>query len=625
MSGADIFTTVIMILLSILYEVNSQSYRGPQYQITLEPSISKLLYTIPMTIETTDGVVTSKQMLLHISSTKTILFSTTACLTNEHHPIASQSCVFGSDLNTNQTKTSQQFQIQYNSASLTCGYCFEYYVKPSLMIGKEQNNKQYSSTTGTILATKIQSRPDGTVGYRPAMSNFFPVTLAESYTFVDLPAIIPKITEFSGILGVASIVIENSSGGEYKKTLIRPSVALQSMGALASKGTSFSTTQTTSPYTPSFGLDIQSLLKNNTIIPATSTLYIDGIPKNYQNSIVWSKRTIRPPTPTSSSNPNSSAASSTQDFLSSSPSFDISNVSFCGSTTTIAMNVVIDTTSPCLSLPNHVFDSLIQSLPLICDTDQNIGPMCYYDRGLYNPKKIVPRALPHLTFTLTKEYAYNSKLNSMNQPIEELTLLRPKLQSNKSSSDKSQSNDDEDGFTTLHLPLSQLVLPLSITNPYYNPRPGYNRVCIQRSNQPYIVFGTLALSAFYVHVTPTAVGIRNKVVTEKELLDSQTITLQKSTGCIEQNLVTCVGQQQIYRDLNICVNPKCDDYFFFVMDPSTFTCKLEISFYVILFVLVGLYILYEFITYCIQKRIEYVIENSTAVLDVKPVYTGGTT
>jgi len=58
-------------------------------------------------------------------------------------------------------------------------------------------------------------------------------------------------------------------------------------------------------------------------------------------------------------------------------------------------------------------------------------------------------------------------------------------------------------------------------------------------------------------------------------------------------IVACVGMQQASDTLNVCVDPTCSDYYFFVFEPDTKSCILSSSFHVLCGLLIACFLLVE--------------------------------
>ena len=258
----------------------------------------------------------------------------------------------------------------------------------------------------------------------------------------------------------------------------------------------------------------------------TSKIYINGINSLYQHSLI------------KVSNDVDDKESLISNYY---HSFYINQLEICNKIldlqTQTAIYTFIDSSSNCLSVPNHLYQQIISSLSLYCIEDNDY---CYL---LGNQKN-----LPTLTLYVNHAKAKAAK------------PAKP-----------------------LYIGLNELLLSLEkISNhpDHANGRP----LCLLKHNENYIKLGVLTLQSLFmfIELTPSySLSLSNKLYPE-----------QTDYNCLSST-ISCQGQQIVLLDYQICIDIKCTDYFFFQYDLQHKTCQLSLSFYYLLISFIVLYILLE--------------------------------
>lgn len=242
-----------------------------------------------------------------------------------------------------------------------------------------------------------------------------------------------------------------------------------------------------------------------------SKIWLNGLPSQYRDSIQWSS-------------PQSDEPDTTQfkAYGSNMPLFAAYNMSFCNIPLYSVAPVIVDSFSPCLTLPQAVFDSIMTWAPITCDYTQTYT--ADGNRQCYVSSTTLGRPLlPTLDFALSPE------------------PTAPQL----------------------HLPLDQLLLPLdrSAETNFTT----MQRICISTSqSQQYVALGSMALTALYFHadLNTTRYGLANKVAFQSRV-----------EQCLPR--YQCVGQEMSYEAFNLCIPANCNDYYFFQWDNISRTCRLH--------------------------------------------------
>jgi len=187
--------------------------------------------------------------------------------------------------------------------------------------------------------------------------------------------------------------------------------------------------------------------------------------------------------------------------------------------------VIIDTSGPCLTLPQFLFDRVMSHASVDCPFQQGTkssGRLCSPRRGPGIDK------LPSLSFQLR---------DVTGEPA-----------------------------PWLHLPMERLV--------FLNAS-GDEQLCIAREDgdqrrgtadmlYSHIAFGSFAMSAFYavIDLKRHTVGLASKGDPAKEASD---------VSC--SAAPACIGMQQFYPPLNVCEDPDCSEYMFMSLDEGMRVCR----------------------------------------------------
>jgi len=187
---------------------------------------------------------------------------------------------------------------------------------------------------------------------------------------------------------------------------------------------------------------------------------------------------------------------------------------------------VIDTSGPCLTLPDFLFDRVIAHAPVECPFrpgSKAWGRLCSPRRGLGSGEK-----LPSISFQL-----------------EDVGDAQPPI---------------------LHLPLERLV---------FRNGTGHELLCLARGDRfggaypprmldAHIAFGSLAMAAFNITVDLESgrVGMASKASALAEASDMTCIAAPR-----------CRGMQEFYPPLNRCLDPDCSMYYLTRLDPDSKVCR----------------------------------------------------
>jgi len=225
----------------------------------------------------------------------------------------------------------------------------------------------------------------------------------------------------------------------------------------------------------------------------------------------------------------------------------------------VGWNAIVDTGASCLGLPGDFFDMLVTWLPVECDniifsTDGEYYPQTGGCSLPYLNEGVNETDLPTLTFTITP------------------------------------------GGPKLYLPLADLVIDPSLLSHHRGQPPTLRRqLCITRFmpiedayrtgtlDYLFVSFGTRAIRSLYTvfYMEGHRVGMANK---EHNRAPS-------NAQCAPRKV--CAGMQSAYKQYNVCLNPPCEDYYMFVFDDETKSCKLSDGFHLLSVFLLLLFISME--------------------------------
>lgn len=212
------------------------------------------------------------------------------------------------------------------------------------------------------------------------------------------------------------------------------------------------------------------------------------------------------------------------------PNFLLYHPSVCGvdllSNTSSNWLAVVDTSGPCLALPDFLFDRLRSHVPLSCPFaigELSFGRLCSPPRS--GGRRIT---LPSLNFQL--QDLQEPEPESISFPLERLVF----------------SNGTEELLCLTRADVE----------------PGTNSIELMDNH---ISFGSLAVSAFYmvVNMSNSSIGMASRGDARNE-----------STQDFCAPPVTCLSPAQTYyAPANVCEDPPCSEYLFMTLDETTRTCQ----------------------------------------------------
>jgi hypothetical protein len=200
---------------------------------------------------------------------------------------------------------------------------------------------------------------------------------------------------------------------------------------------------------------------------------------------------------------------------------------FSNFTSALPLTAVIDTGSSGLLLPAEIFDAIIAWIPATCSR-VGIQKVCTV------PASVASSPLPDLAFSISRD---------------------------PSAAD-------------LYLSLNNLLLPAAYTgNPTADTSYGVQRVMLLRGQQligntapAMMVFGANAIKDFQVALSMSTAQVG---------LAQREPRAASSYQCLAP--ATCIGQQDAYPYMRLCVDPDCDRFEYYVLDPVTRECQLNVG------------------------------------------------
>lgn len=103
--------------------------------------------------------------------------------------------------------------------------------------------------------------------------------------------------------------------------------------------------------------------------------------------------------------------------------------------------------------------------------------------------------------------------------------------------------------------------------------------------------GTLPLRSLFVAFAGKAVGLSNKIP-----------AVERSNMQCPQK-IQCKGMQEVFPEQNICLDPPCDDYYFYQLDHIDKVCVFSGTFHALAVGLLALFIIVEFVLYKLEVDI----------------------
>lgn len=216
----------------------------------------------------------------------------------------------------------------------------------------------------------------------------------------------------------------------------------------------------------------------------------------------------------------------------------VCGVSLVDNFTDYAFRGLVDTGSTCLGLPAEIFDSLMSWLPVRCD-GRAFQPGFRTDMEC-SLLPDVPTVLPTLSFTMAVGGAPSPALHI---PLEDLLLENRSLCIRRMGA--IVPSDGSISFGLIDLAFGNRVLHSLFTT-------------------------------FYVPTGQLAMANKNP---------DQTVS---NIQCIPRTI--CKGMQTAYTAYNQCVDPFCDEYYFFALDNDSKMCYLTSTFHIIAGVLLALFL-----------------------------------
>lgn len=296
-------------------------------------------------------------------------------------------------------------------------------------------------------------------------------------------------------------------------------------------------TSASEPYYQSIGLDLYT----DPAVP--SKMYVGGVMDEFRSTIQWSEAVQ-----------DQILLSGGRSLVFKRHALRIYGLSACDTiftSTTTVTHAYVDSLSSCLTLPPTVFDALMSWLPVACEPGPSgsVSLACYFT---VTPSSGGTAAvLPTLSFRLGATSSYEQ----------------------------------------LHLPLDHLLLPaVTTTSTTTGATTTRRRLCINRADESRtsssdIIFGSYAMSAFYIHLDKSGerTGIANKAWRSTASAPS---SLAPSTAqCKLRQL--CKGMQTTRTGFNQCVDPDCAGYYFLELDEASKTCALRLNFHYTAIVILG--------------------------------------
>lgn len=514
-------------------EGNWHVLTDPTFSVRLTPSPTNLHFSLPVSLVAKDGsTVTSNYMLLSTSSPSTIFFSNEMCASEswDAQPNIRLSCISEDDIYSKGSK-----ETKYNTKENIDG-----------QVRLFASSTNISSIPFLIVnsVASIDTSHQVQLFANSDKLELEDVSIVYSYTNLSVSPFSASLVNFSGVVGLTSSLSNLQDG--YSSTPILKSIGMSS-------GYS-------SP--PSFGLDLNISMVNDSFLNAPSSLYIDGIPLPYRSRIRWNDRLF---------------SKSEPDFIDTVPSFEVLSVSICGMDVAKSpTKVVLDTSQSCLVLPTAIFSQVIQHSPIACDvisSSKQDTPACYFDYTSSVDGINTPHVLPFLSFST--------------------------------------------GSSEFDVALERLLLPKGydrVTSSSISQRTQFNRICMMPTDDNSITFGTLAMSQLYWHILPKKIGYASKALT----LSSSS----PQVGCFSNAMSTCVGQQSVYLGLNVCVEPDCSNYFLLIFDPLSHSCVWSWTLFLLSSLVLVLLTILVFFSYIAKRQIMKSVESSTVLLHLKPLYRG---
>jgi hypothetical protein len=252
-------------------------------------------------------------------------------------------------------------------------------------------------------------------------------------------------------------------------------------------------------FLPSIGLD----LNRTGAADSDSRLWLDGAPEQYRTALQMG------------------ASLGLSNHV-----FSLLDMTLCGHTLVDEVLALIDTATPCTSLPATLFEYVVSWLPLVCEATYTptTNTACFYDPA----DPAAPEVLPTLSFRVAA------------------------------------------GGDLINIPLDRLLMPLAKSANTLHP--DKRRLCLNRdTTRNYVTVGNMALTAVYTQLDMQneQVGFANKLA-----------PVPSDGQCLPRK--QCSGMETSYTGFNGCVSPDCSSFFLFSSTDGGSSCEMSIAAHVVL-------------------------------------------